>query len=118
MKKLRTLTALTALTLGLATGYGVQQDAKDDLTDQVTALEERLDAVEAYLGEQVRADAAETKAIDAAVDQGFTAGINFEARKTLVGAWKARARAAAKHVPGAKKDAEAKRVDPRLTRRR
>lgn len=115
MNKLRTLTALT---LGLATGYGVQQDAKDDLTDQVTALEGRLDAVEAYLGDQVRADAAVTKAIDAAVGQGFTAGINFEARQTLVDAWKARARAAASNVPGAKPEAEAERVDPRLTRRR
>lgn len=109
---------LPFLTLGLAAGYGITQEAQeDDLKNQVTALEARLDAVEGYLAAQAAAEAALVPALDKAVEQGYTSGINFEARKTLLGAWRARATAAGKHVPGAKTADASKPVDPRLRRR-
>jgi hypothetical protein len=103
---------LPTLALGLVTGYGVQQDAKDDLREQVETLEGRVVAVEGYLAAQVEADKSLLGAVDRSVNQGFTAGINFLARETLVAAWKARAAAAAQNVPGAKRGRSADRVDP------
>jgi hypothetical protein len=40
--------------------------------------------------------------MDKAVEEGFTAGINYRSRETLVQAWKAQNRAALKDVPGSK----------------
>jgi len=106
------------LALGLAGGYGIQEDAKDDLAARVSALEERLDAVERYLAAQAEAEQAVVAAIDRAVEQGFTAGINFESRKTLVAAWRKRAEAARQGLPGKKKKtSEEEPTDPRLRRR-
>ena len=103
---------LPTLALGLVTGYGVQQDAKQDLREQVEALEGRVVAVEGYLAAQVEADKALLTAVDRSVDQGFTAGINFPSRETLVAAWRARAAAAAKGLPGAAPDAPSESGDP------
>jgi hypothetical protein len=110
---------LPLLTLGLAAGFGVQQEAqKDDLEAQVTELEARLDRVEGYLAAQATAEAALVPALDKAVKEGYTSGINFPARETLISAWRARAAAAQKNIPGAKKAGPTKRVDPRLRRRK
>lgn len=104
---------LPTLTLGLATGYGIQQDAKGDLGSQVGALQQRLEAVEGYLAAQVEADRTMLEAIERSVAKGFTAGINFEARQILVDAWRARTGSAARKVPGQKEPAPAKPTDPR-----
>ncbi len=110
---------IPTLALGFASGFGIKQDAQDsDLKAQINALEERLETVEGYLASQAEADKAVAIAVDKAVEQGFTSGINFEARKTLVGAWKARVKASGKNLPGQKTKPAAKSVDPRLTRRR
>ncbi|MDA1264422.1 MAG: hypothetical protein O2816_05010 [Planctomycetota bacterium] len=110
---------LTVLALGGAAGLGLHQDAANsELVAQVKALETRVTTVEGYLAAQVAADKALITAIDTSVEQGFTAGINFEARKTLVAAWKARSKSAAAGVPGGKAAAAAEAVDPRIERRR
>lgn len=111
---------LPALTLALASGYGVQQEAQEaELKKKVTRLEQRLDQVEAYLAAQAQAEQQVVDAVEKAVEQGFTAGINFEARETLVAAWKSRAQAAAQGAPGAKaEEQDGEDVDPRVRRRR
>lgn len=114
---------LSTLALGLATGYGVGQDPKqqaelDALQKKVTTLEVRLDSVEGYLQAQAKAEKAMVKVIDDAVSKGYIAGLNYPAREALVKGWKAQAKAAEKGLPGAKKKAPTGRVDPRLARRR
>lgn len=98
--------------------YGVQQEAQESaLKAEIQALEGRVATIETYL--QARATSARSvaSAIDEAVEQGFTAGINYEARKTLVDAWKADIDTLSSGVPGAKKSAPAEKVDPRVRRR-
>ena len=108
---------LPFLTAAFAT-YGVQQEAQESaLKAELQALEARVATVETYL--QARATSAQSiaKAIDSAVDKGYTAGINYEARQVLVDAWKADIQAGAAGVPGAPKATPTERVDPRLRRR-
>ena len=107
----------TALTLGLLTGHGLQEDAKNDLEAQVLTLQQRLEAVEGYLEAQVKADKALLGAINLSVAEGFTAGINHRAKEILVEAWRARATAAASAVPGKDEKAPSEPADPRLRRR-
>lgn len=107
----------TALTLGLVTGHGLQQDAKQDLEAEVVKLQERVDGVEAYLAAQAEAEKALLGAVNRSVTEGFTAGINYEARQTLVDAWRARANATGQGVPGKSKKTPSEVADPRLRRR-
>lgn len=126
-KKPMILTGLTALVAGLGLGTEATSTEQDALEKRVQALETKLaeganaiarvEAIEEYLAAQSAADAAVIKAVDEAVDQGFTSGINFKSRETLVAAWKARAEAAAANLPAPKKAPQVK-VDPRLERRR
>lgn len=98
--------------------YGVQQEAQESaLKAEIQALETRVATIESYL--QARATSAQSiaTAIDRAVEKGYTAGINFEARQVLVDAWKADIQAGAAGVPGAPKPAPTDRTDPRVLRR-
>ena len=108
---------LTALTLGLVTGNGLQQDVKQDLQAEVDRLQMRMDGVEAYLAAQAEAERALLGAVNRSVTEGITAGINHQARRTLVEAWQARAGAAARNVPGKSKKTPSEATDPRIRRR-
>ncbi len=112
---MKTLHLLSALTLGLAAGYGSQQDDKQALAQEVELLQARVQNIENYLVAQANAEKAVSEAIDRAVEEGFTVGINFKAREILVQAWKERAKTAQQGLP--KKKEPAKAVDPRLLRR-
>ncbi len=110
--------SIPVLSLALVTGYGVGQQAQDDvMAQQVDALTKRVEAVEGYLQAQAKAMQASSAAVDLAVEQGFTSGINFESRQTLVKAWQARAKAAGVNVPGVKEAKQVEPIDPRLKRR-
>lgn len=108
---------LPFLTAAFAT-YGVQQEAQESaLKAEIQALEARVATVESYL--QARATSAQSiaSAIDRAVEKGYTAGINYEARQVLVDAWKADIQSATSGVPGAPKAAPVDTTDPRIRRR-
>ena len=107
----------TALTLGLVTGGALQQEAKRDLQAEVGRLHRRVDEVEAYLAAQAEAEQALLGAVNRSVTEGFTAGINYEARQTLVEAWRARASAAGRGVPGKGKKTPGEGTEPRPRRR-
>jgi len=99
-------------------GYGVQQEGQETaLEAKVGALEARLTAVEGYLQAQAVGASALDASIDQAVEKGYTAGINFEARQVLVDAWKRQIQNLQQGVPGAKAAAPAAPVDPRVQRR-
>lgn len=100
----RSIWMMPLLPLALAAGLAVPQD--DDksaaLESRVTELETNLEAVQQYLQAQAAAAGATAKALSAAEQQGYAAGINYESRQTLLSAWRAETAAAQKGVPGAK----------------
>ena len=94
---------LLALGVGALTLAGWVQTAKrsqDPGPDP--ALAQRIERIEAYLQAQAKSVQATGRALDLAVEQGFTAGINYRSRETLVQAWKAQNQTALKAVPGSK----------------
>lgn len=114
MKARFLLPAFTALFCG----YGVQQEGQEAaLQAQVQVLEARIVAIEGYLQAQAASSTAVGAAIESAIDKGYTAGINFEARQVLVDAWKKQVAAANRSVPGAKTNVPTERLDPRVVRR-
>jgi len=110
---------LPFFTLVLASGYGVRQDQENqDLTAKLAEVEARLTSIETYLQAQAKGAEAYSAAVDQAVEDGYTWGENNNARKVLVKAWKAHAKAASVKVPGAKSGKAGPRVDPRLALRK
>ena len=89
------------LTTALAgTGFGVFQDAKvAELEKRVKLLDDRLAKVERYVRAQASSINAFGASLDSAVKKGYTAGINYESRHVLVGAWRKIVEAAAKNAP-------------------
>ncbi len=94
------LTLLPVAAAGLIAVQGMSQsaplaqdpesgDETNALAAQVALLEARIDGLETYIQKQAKAAEALNGSIDAAVDAGFTAGINFKAREILVRGWKA-----------------------------
>ncbi|MEE8466982.1 MAG: hypothetical protein V3T22_00910 [Planctomycetota bacterium] len=109
---------LPLVTLVLAGGYSVRQDQENqDLTAKLAEVETRLTSIETYLQAQAAGAQAYSAAVDRAVEDGYTWGENNNARKVLVEAWKAHAKAVGTNVPGAKSEKAAPRVDPRIARR-
>ncbi len=108
--KPRSIWMMPLLPLALAAGLAVPQDDGGNaaLESRVTELETKLDAVQQYLQAQAEAAGATAKALTSAEAQGYTAGINYESRQTLLGAWRAETAAAQKDVPGAKSSKGAK----------
>ncbi len=84
-----------ALTLG---GW-LQKPQDPTPTDTLTP---RIERIEAYLQAQAKSAQALEDALDEAVDQGYTAGINYRSRETLIDAWKKQNTAALMDVPGSK----------------
>lgn len=93
------LTLLPVAAAGLIAVQGMSQsaplpqdpgsgDETKALASQVALLEARVSGLEKYIEKQAKAAEALNGSIDAAVDAGFTAGINFKAREILVKAWK------------------------------
>ena len=89
------------LTTALAgTSYGALQNAQaTQLEKRVKLLDGRLAKVEQYISAQATSFKAFGSSLDSAVRKGFTAGINFESRKVLVGGWRKIVDAAAKNAP-------------------
>jgi hypothetical protein len=115
---MNTKSILLPFTLVLAGGFGVQQDQENqDLTAKLAEVETRLASIETYLQAQAKGAEAYSAAVDQAVKDGYTWGENNNARKVLVEAWKAHAKAAGVNVPGAKSGKAGPRVDPRIARR-
>lgn len=107
--------------LGLGAGLFLAPASVQDPAPQVDALQAevealrsslevergRVDQIEAYLQAQAKSMTAYERAVDAAVEKGYTAGINFESRQVLVEAWRKQVEAANHAVPGAKAATEA-----------
>ena len=107
------------VTLGLAGGYGVSQDQENqELEAKLAAVETRLTAIETYLQAQSKGAEAYGLAVAKAVEEGYTWGENNDARKLLVGAWKAQVAVARAKVPGKIPAKAEPKVDPRIARRR
>lgn len=72
----------------------------DEFGTQIDALTEGQRAIQRYLEQRAQASSALESALDRAVEQGYTAGINFESRKTLVAAWRKDLAELRTNVPG------------------
>ena len=92
--------------------------SRADLEGRVKLLETRLLQVEGHLQAQAVSAQAVSKALDEAVKEGFTAGINPRSREILVEAWKSQAQSAGKGLQAARPAASTQRIDPRLERRK
>ncbi len=92
---------LILITALAGTGFGVLQDTKvAELEKRVKLLDDRLAKVEKYVCTQASSIKAFGVSLDVAVKKGFTAGINYESRRILVGGWRKIVEAAAKNAPG------------------
>ena len=102
-KSVRAWSPLLALAAGTLTLSGwVQTPSGLQDPDPSADLVQRIERIESYLQTQARSVRATDRAMDKAVEEGFTAGINYRSRETLVQAWKAQNQAALKDVPGSK----------------
>ena len=102
-KSVRAWSPLLALAAGALTLSGwVQTPSESQDPDPSADLVQRIERIEAYLQTQAKSVRAIDVAIDQAVEEGFTAGINYRSRETLIQAWKAQNQATLKGVPGSK----------------
>lgn len=69
------------------------------MSEQLEALTLGQQEIRVYLDQRAVASRALDAAIDRAVQQGYTAGINFESRETLVAAWRKELEAIRTNVP-------------------
>jgi cell division septum initiation protein DivIVA len=60
----------------------------DGLTDALTQNTQSLDQLTRWVEAQSKSAAALASTLDSAEAQGFTAGINFESRETLLAGWR------------------------------
>ena len=81
--------------LGLAAFPASLQEPEPnaELVAQIKALEGKVESLESYVKKQAKAAEQLSSAVDSAVAEGFTAGINYKSREILVKAWKASAKA-------------------------
>jgi hypothetical protein len=102
-KSVRRWSPLLAIGAGALTLAGwVQTPSGSQDPDPNADLVQRIERIEAYLQAQAKSVRATDRAMDQAVEEGFTAGINYHSRETLIQAWKAQNQAALKGVPGSK----------------
>ncbi|MAG63644.1 hypothetical protein CMO84_08990 [Candidatus Woesearchaeota archaeon] len=102
-KPIRHWSPLLAIGAGALTLTGwVQTPSGSQDPDPNTDLVQRIERIETYLQTQAKSVRATNRALNQAVEEGFTAGINFRSRETLIQAWKAQNQAALKGVPGSK----------------
>ena len=66
---------------------------------ETDAVRSSLQAIQKYLETQAKNARELTAALDRAEEQGFTKGINFESRVTLLDGWRAALRATQKDLP-------------------
>lgn len=100
-KSVRAWSPLLALAAGALTLSGwVQTPSGLQDPDPNANLLQRIEHIESYLQAQAKSVRATDRALDQAVEEGFTAGINYRSRETLVQAWKAQGQSALKGVPG------------------
>lgn len=119
-------------------GFAQQKQDKQTLEQRVEILEHELeetrgtlaallesaeegtaeiDAITKYLQDQAVAATAMANTLSASESQGFTKGINFGSRETLLAGWRSQLASAQKGVPGAK-PAPAEEKKPRGSGRR
>ena len=131
--------ALLSIVVGgliLAAGVGSSQDptslSQEDYGPRLTALEREIQTLQkenaelrellgttvAYLQSQARASKVLLATLDNAEREGFTKGINFQSRETLLAGLRAYWQGAGTGVPSVKAKPEEKAPDPRTTLRR
>ena len=96
-------TWIPVFALGLAAGWGSQEPQVAELEKRVAETEKGLLEVQKYIQAQVTAAKALRTALEKAEEEGFTAGINYTSRETLLEAWRAEIDAATKDTPGGAK---------------
>jgi|GEM_PF-1359555 len=87
------------------------------LTEAAEAEAAELDGISRYLQQQAAAAKTMVGTLATSESQGFTAGINYESRHTLLGGWRNQLAAAQKGVPGTAAEPEAEAGRARIGQR-
>ena len=103
---------MPVVALALAAFGATKQVESGALAKRVDALEAQLEEVQGYLQAQADSAVALSKALILSEEQGFTAGMNFESRFTMLNGFHAHIDTLVKNVPGDKAKADPKGSKP------